>query len=68
MPYTNKREAILQAHIQKLKEYNKELTIRLKALKGCDNESSAASEVKVNVLNEYSKEHPRDEASDRLIL
>ena len=68
IPYNSKREIILQSHIQKLKDYNKELTMRLKAFKGLDREQEAMGEIKINVMNEFAKKKEEDEETRKLTL
>jgi hypothetical protein len=68
IPYDRKRECILQSQLRNMKEYNRELTLRLKAYKGSELSEMAVQFNKVNVLNDYVKEKYIDDNALKLEL
>lgn len=68
IPYDRKRECILQSQIRNLRDYNRELVLRLKAYKGSELAEMAVQFNKVSILNDYVKEQTQDAESGRLEL
>lgn len=66
IPYDRKRECILQSQLRGLRQYNRELTLRLKAYKGSELAELAVQQTKVNILNEYQKNQEGDEGTVKL--